>query len=412
MKSPFHRARTLYAEYPSQFWVLMGALFIDRVGGALLFPFFSLYITAKFGVGMTEVGVIFGLFSVASIAGGFLGGALTDRLGRKVVLILGLLISAGTSLVMGLVGSLPLFFAAAVLVGLFANASGPASQAMVADLLPEEQRTQGFGIWRVIANLAVTFGPAIGGLLASYDFLYLFLSDAILSTVTAVILFFSMRETKPQPHPDETPQTMSQTFAGYVVPLRDVAFTLFVGATMLMVTVYMQMNTTLAVYLRDVHGTSEQAYGYIISLNAAMVVLFQFPISRWMARFRPMTMMVAGSVLYAVGFAMYGFVSAYVLFLLAMVVITTGEMLTAPTGQALAARFAPEDMRGRYLAIYGFSWGIPAAVGPLLAGLIMDHTDPRWVWYSAGLLGLVAAAAFAGIQRRDARLAARRRAMA
>jgi len=96
---------------------------------------------------------------------------------------------------------------------------------------------------------------------------------------------------------------------------------------------------------------------------------------------------------------MYGFVSAYALFLMAMVVITVGEMITAPTSQAIAARFAPEDMRGRYMAVYGFSWVIPLTVGPLLAGLIMDNADPRWVWYATCLIGMVAAGAFALLQR-------------
>jgi MFS family permease len=74
--------------------------------------------------------------------------------------------------------------------------------------------------------------------------------------------------------------------------------------------------------------------------------------------------------------------------------------MTAPTSQALTAQFAPEDMRGRYMAVFGFSWVIPMTVGPLLAGLIMDNGDPRWVWYAAGMVGLVAAGSFALLQRR------------
>ncbi len=71
-----------------------------------------------------------------------------------------------------------------------------------------------------------------------------------------------------------------------------------------------------------------------------------------------------------------------------------------PTSQALVAKIAPEDMRGRYMAVLGFGWVIPQAVGPLLAGLVMDNADPRWVWYAAGLLGLVGAAAFVLLRRR------------
>ena len=74
---PLDRARNIYAEYPRQFWILIGSLFIDRLGGALIFPFFSLYITKRFDVGMTEVGLLFGLFAITSIAGSMFGGAIS-----------------------------------------------------------------------------------------------------------------------------------------------------------------------------------------------------------------------------------------------------------------------------------------------------------------------------------------------
>jgi MFS family permease len=397
------RARSVFYEYPRQFWVLMLGTFIDQLGGALMFPFFTLYITRKFNVGMTEVGVLFGLFSISSIVGSMFGGALTDRLGRKGMIIFGLIASALTSLAMGLVGSIQLFFGAAVLVGLMANAGGPARQAMVADLLPEEKHTQGFGILRVAFNLAVTVGPAIGGLLAAQSYLLLFICDAVSSTITAAIVLVAIRETKPAPQEGEAEETMAQTFGGYVDVLRDATYVLFLGACVLMTLVYMQMNTTLSVYLRDTHGVPEQGFGLILSTNAGMVVLFQFAITRWISQYRPLIVMAVGTLLYAIGFAMYGFVSAYILFIGAMVIITIGEMLVAPTSQALVARLAPEDMRGRYMAVFGFTWVIPSAVGPLLAGLIMDNADPRFVWYAAGLLGLIATGAFALLERRVGR---------
>jgi MFS family permease len=383
--------RNIYHEFPSQFWILVSGAFIDRLGGALMFPFFTLYITRKFNVGMTQVGVIFLIFSVSSVIGSMLGGALTDRFGRKGMLLFGLVMSALSSLLMGLV---ELFYATTIIVGLLANSGGPAQQAMVADLLPEEKRAQGFGILRVAVNLSFTIGPMIGGFLAGQSYLLLFISDAISSVITAVIVFLAIKETRPELSVSESQPSVAQTFGGYLSVLRDTAFVWFLAASALMVVVYMQMNTTLAVYLRDVHGVTEQYYGYILSLNAALVVIFQFPITRWISKYRPLFIMAVGTLFYAVGFAMYGFVSLYVLFLAAIVIITVGEMLVSPVGQALAAQFAPEDMRGRYMAVYGFSWVIPTAIGPLLAGMIMDNIDPHWVWFSAGLVGVVAAGAF------------------
>ena len=196
---------------------------------------------------------------------------------------------------------------------------------------------------------------------------------------------------------------MAGSFGGYLRVLRDTAFMLFLGASMLMVLTYMNMNTTLGVFLRDAHGIPEAGYGWLLSLNAAIVVLFQFPITRRIENQKPLLMMAAGTLLYAIGFAMYGFVSVYSLFVLAMVIITIGEMIVAPMGQALVAKFSPEEMRGRYMAIFGISWSIPFAIGPILAGLVLDNYDPRWLWYIAGVIGLLAVFGFLALQRRTER---------
>ncbi len=394
------RLRGVYDEYPRQFWVLVFGSFIDRLGGALLFPFFSLYITQKFNVGMTQVGVIFAVFSITGLFSSMLGGALTDRIGRKGIIIFGLLMSALSALVMGLVNEFTTFLVVAGVVGLLSDVGGPAHSAMVADLLPEHKRAQGFGILRVVFNLAVVIGPLLGGILASRSYLLLFIIDTITSLLTAGFVWVAIRETRAAPAPGEPQESLGQTFKGYFTVLRDSAFTWFMLASMLSVLMYMQMNTSLAVFLRDVHGTNEQMFGYILALNAAMVVLFQFPITRRITPFRPLMVMVAGTLLYAVGFSLYGFVASFPLFLAAMVVITIGEMLVSPVSQAIVTNLAPEDMRGRYMATYGFSWVLPSAVGPLLAGLILDNLDPHLLWFAAGFLGLASAAMYYALQQK------------
>jgi MFS family permease len=389
LKRRYWRLRANINKYPRNFWILMVASFIDRLGGFILFPFFTLYITSRFNVGMTTVGLIFGTFSVTGIIGSSIGGALTDRLGRKPMLLFGLIVSAVSSLWLGFADSLTLFFAGAVFVGLFSNAGGPAQQAMLADILPDAQRAQGFAIWRVVVNVSAALGPAIGGFLASRSFLSLFITDAIVSIFVAVLIFFLLPETRASIKKKEQ-ESMLQSFQGYGRVVRDATFIFFWVASVFTWLVYMQMNSTLAVYLRDSHGINEQSFGYLLSLNAMIVVLFQFAITRRVERHPPFLVMAWGTLLYALGFAMYGFASEYSVFVIAMIIITIGEMLNAPIGQAVVANLAPEDMRGRYMAFYGFSFAIPGMVGTLLAGLIMDNADPRIVWYAAGMLGLLA----------------------
>jgi MFS family permease len=83
----------------------------------------------------------------------------------------------------------------------------------------------------------------------------------------------------------------------------------------------------------------------------------------------------------------------------AMVILTVGEMVVSPVSQALVASFAPEEMRGRYMAVSGFSWGIPFAVGPYIAGIIIDGPQPHLLWYAAGFVGILSTLAFLALYR-------------
>jgi MFS family permease len=388
-----HRFRQMYREFPLRFWVLVVATFIDRLGGTLIFPFFALYITKKFSVGMTEAGVLFAIFSLSGLAGSMTGGALADKFGRRVMVLFGLVFSALSSVSMGLVNQLSIFYSLALIVGLLSDVAGPARQAMVADLLPREKHAEGFGILRVSANLAWIMGPMIGGFLATKSYLLLFILDAITSLITAAIVFRLVPETKPELSGTQG-ETVLESFVGYREVIADKIYLAFIFTSMLMGTVYIQMYNTLSVYLRDVHGVPEQGYGFMLSMNASLVVLLQFSITRKTRNQAPMLMMAFGTLLYLIGFSMYGFVSLYSLFLAAMVFITIGEMIVVPVGQALVARFAPEDKRGRYMAFYSFAWTIPSAVGPWAAGLILDNYNPNWVWYASGIICAIAIVGF------------------
>ena len=400
LTNSLQQIRKTYHEYPLQFWFLMLGTFVDSLGGALVFPFFTLYVSRRFGVDMTRVGLLIGLFALTNLLGGILGGALADRVGRKATMLMGLALSGLSSLLMGWASSLRVLSLSILVVGLFAEAGGPARQAMVADLLPEQQRAQGFGLMRVVHNLAVVIGPAIGGLLAASSFLWLFIGDAATSLLTAALVAAVLRETRPESDSGADPGNLLQTMRGYAIVLSDGRFVAFMIMSMLVMVVSLQMNTSLPVYLSDAHGVSAQGFGYLLTLNASMVVLLQFWVTRRIRAYPTLLVAALGGAVYGVGYALYGVVAAYGLFLVAMAIVTTGEMIFFPTIQALAAQLSPVDMRGRYLAAFGFSWAIPAMVGPVLVGWIMDNADPRWAWYAAGVAGGMAAVGFVALHRR------------
>ena len=390
----FIKIKRAYNEYPNAFKVLTLATFIDMLGTFLLYPFYALYITAHFGVGMTEVGILFSIFAAGNIIGGIIGGALADKYGRRVMVMIGLVASGTGSIFMGIIDDLSMFYIIAGFLGLVGNFGGPARQAMVADILPKEKQAEGFGILRIAFNVSATVGPILGGFLATRSFLLLFIADALSSLITAVIVYIVIPETKPQKQEDKVEETVMQTLRGYKEVLKDGLFVLFLLISAMTVLVYMQMNSTLSVFLRDVHGFSEQNFGFLLSMNALIVVVFQFWITKKVSKYAPMKMMAFGTLFYMIGFAMYGFISAVYLFFIAMIIITIGEMIVSPVSQAAAASFAPEDKRGRYMAFFGFQWAIPNLFGVILAGLIMENLGPSWVWYLAGVMSLISIVGF------------------
>lgn len=382
----FNRLNKIYHEFPRLFWVVVGVSFIDRIGGTLLFPFFALYITQKFNVGMTQAGILLGMSSLFGLIGSTIGGALTDKFGRKQLILFGLVFSAISTLTFGLVNDLNALYPLMVVVGLLSSVAHPAHDAMIADILPENQRQEGFGILRVVGNLSWIIGPTIGGVVANINFLYLFIIDAVISCVVAAIIFRAIPETKPEPHAHAESESLWQTVIGYRVVLRDFAFMAFMVAGMLMLIVYQQMYSTLSVYLRDNHGINPSGYGFLMTTSAITVVFFQFWVSRLIKRRPPFLMMSFGTVFYMIGFALFGVVTAYALFAVNIVIITIGEMIVVPTSQAIATDFAPETMRGRYMAIFGLSWAIPSTIGPGAAGYILDNFNPNLLWYIGGAL--------------------------
>jgi MFS family permease len=394
--------KKVYNEFPRLFWIVVLTRFIDSLGGTLLFPFFSLYITQKFGVGMTQAGILLGMNSFFALFGSMVGGALADKFGRRRLILFGLIFSALSSLSLGLANDIQLMYPLIIIVGLLSSMAHPAHEAMLADILPEEKRQEGYGILRVVFNYAWIFGTAMGGFIAARSFFALFVIDAVVSCIVAALIYRLLPETKPQVREEagRREESFWETVKGYRVVVRDFAFVAFILSGMLALIVYQQQYGSFAVYLRDTHGIDSKGYGVILSITGLEVVLLQFWISR-MIRYRPpFLMMTLGAGIFAVGVFMYGMVTGFVMFVIAAIIVCFGEMFYFPTSQVIAAGFAPKDMRGRYMAVSGFVWSIPSTLGPGAAGYILDNYDPHLLWYIGGFLCLTSALGYFALHLR------------
>ena len=399
------RFRDQLSEYPSQFWTLFWGSLIFAAGNGLIFPFLSLYLTGPLSFSMTEVGFMFVAVAVIGAVSQVVGGVLVDRIGRKPIMLFGLVGEAVSAAAMGFSGTIladasgPIrLLVISILVLLFGLTYGvysPAANAMVADLIVTEKRTKAYSLLRIVQNVGIAVGPAIGGFIATRSYLVLFLCAAFGSLAYVIITAFFIQETLPTREANSLSKAdQGSDDAGFGPVFANNIFIIFCSLYLLSILVYTQMNTTLPVYLKQDFGVNESDYGLLMSLNAAMVVLFQFPLSNWINRYEKGLMMAAGVLLFGIGFGMFAFVATLPLFFVAQAVWTVGEMVTSPISQAFAADIAPISMRGRYLGFYALIWGVASGIGPLLGGLVMDRIGGRFIWYAAIFINLLVMTGF------------------
>jgi MFS family permease len=317
---------------------------------------------------------------------------LVDRFGRKVAMAVSLGARSVLMLALGLADSLASFAALIVLSGFFGSLFNPALNSMVADMVEPERRIEAYGLMRIVSNLGIAIGPAIGGFIATRSYLISFVAAASASAVYFLIILFFTKETRPEiPVQDED---SSQVAGGYGHLLSDIPFLAFCATLGVMGIAYAQMMTILPVYIKDQYQIVESQFGLIMATNAAMVVVFQYPVAKLLKRVALAPALSVATLFVALGLGTVAFSSTFSMFLLSMIIVTIGELIFAPSSTAFVAEVAPETMRGRYMGVYGMSFGLSFGLAPAVGGIINDSLSPVLVWYSMAGVALLSAASF------------------
>jgi MFS family permease len=394
------RLRRIAADYPRQFWLLFWGLLLNAVGGSMVWPFLTIYMRRELQVSLTTVTLLLTLNSVSGLVATSLAGPAVDRFGRKAAILLSLCVTGASMAAMSRATTLAGWQVIMVVLGAFGPVYRVGADAMVADLVPGDRRPGAYALLRMISNLGVAIGPAVGGFLVFVSYSLAFYGAALASLGFALLILFFARETLPA---RVTPAAARET-TGYGPVLRDRPFLLFCGMYTLAGMAYSLMMVLLPVYAKESFGVPESQYGFILATNAAMVVLFQFGVTRVTMRFPTLRVLAAGSLFYAVGVGSVALGSAFPAFLMSMIVLTVGELIMAPTSTTLTAALAPPEMRGRYMGVYALTWGVSFGIGPVLGGVLSDRVAPSAIWYMGLVMGLAAALGFVLLSR-SARMA-------
>ena len=375
---------------PRAFWILFFGTLINRLGGFVLI-FLAIYLTEVRGLSVAHAGAIISCYGFGAIVAALCGGILADRLGRRPTLVCALTLGATFMLLLGFARTLPEIALAALLTGLLYELYRPAVSAAVADMVSPEDRPRAFSLIYWAVNVGASVAPVMGGFLAAYSYKTLFIADAATTFLYGLIVWKALPETRPA-----TPQNSAPT--GMRTVLKDGRFVLVCLFITALSVVFFQSFTILPLDLRA-HGISPAGFGGIVAINGVLIVLFQPFVGTFLHGRSWFRVLALASVLIGVGFGLNALATTVPWYVCATVIWTIGEIIYSPAGPALAAKFAPVELRGRYQGLLSMAFGFGFFLAPLIGGWTAGALGFQTVWMACLAIGLGTALGFLLLDR-------------
>ncbi|MFE2888925.1 MDR family MFS transporter [Streptomyces sp. NPDC059272] len=389
-------ARETVSGLPREFWWLWTSTLVNRLG-AFVSTFMALYLTLDRGYSATYAGLVASLYGLGGVASSIGAGVLTDRIGRRPTLLVAQSATAASVALLGFVHDPVAIAAVACLVGAASNASRPAVQAMMADIVRPEDRVRAFSLNYWAINLGFAVSSMAAGFIAEVSYRAGFLLEAGMTAVCAVVVFLRLPESRPTVAADAGKGAPLAVRLGTV--LRDGRFMSVVGLSFLVAVVFQQGSVGLPVAMGEA-GFTPADYGTAIAINGFLIVVLQIPVTRLIEHRDAKRLLVVSSILAGYGFGLTAFAGSVGVFALTVCVWTLGEMINAPTQTGLVVRLSPVQGRGRYQGMYTLSWAVAALVAPLMSGAVIDHLGAAWLWGMCAAVGTVAAVGYGALMRR------------
>jgi MFS family permease len=371
---------------------LRPVLAVSFVGGVATgsgFPFLGIYAIKHLGASQSQLSVGFLISALAAGVAGYAGGHISDRAGRRPVILVGWLGVAAIPLGFLFVGH-HVFLGLALLAsfGLFMSMGQAATQAMVADLVAPEQHALAYSGVRVAQNLGVSFGPILGGiLLLGNSWSHLFAGMFVLAASVSA-LAFRFIPSRGRYTPESAP-----TRGSFAVVRRDRAFLLFMGSSVLAAMTYVAFDVLLPISLVSSHGIAPSTWGFLVVVNPILVTLVQLRLTRATANISASVKLAVAMPLMGLPFLVLSVDDAVPMVVLLVFVFVIGEMLWVPTSQTVVAAFAPADIRGAYMGVFGGSWQAAWALTPFFGLQLRSAFGDAVMWRAVAVISVLAAIA-------------------
>lgn len=392
MRGFFRSWAAVYRGLPLGVWLQAAAGLINR-SGTMVLPFFALYLTRDRGLGTAQAGQLLGLYGLGGIAGSYVGGWLCDRWGAVRVEVVTLLLFGAGLLAIPAIHDLRLLAVAMPLLALVGEGFRPALLTAVGEESPPELRSRSMALVRFAINLGMSVGPAVGGLLASYSYLWLFVADAGTCWLAAIFLVVVVL-----PRASGRGRVAMPAGIAPRSPWADRPFLAFMLLVMVQATVFFQLLGTFPLYLREVLHLEEARIGAAIGVNAAVITFVEMPLVKAAEAFPPIRLIALGAALVCLGFGLLPLAAGLPAVVATVLVWTLGEMLSMPQTNALVSRRAGAAA-GRYRGVYTLAWAIAFVIAPAVGTEVYARWGGGVVWIGCAALALPLALGFLAVGR-------------
>lgn len=376
-------------------WWLALITLINRAG-TMVIPFLSLYLKEDLHFTVSNVGWIMSAFGLGSVAGSWLGGKLTDKLGYYKVMVGSLLISGSLFIMLQLADTFATVCLGVFIVMLFADAFRPAIFVALNAYSKPENRIRSLTLIRLAINLGFSVGPAIGGLIITgLSYGGLFWIDGLTCILASLLMIQVLNPKKAKVLDSVINENPTSAY-------KDKAFIVFIVAMALFGIVFLQYFSTIPIYYKDVHGLSEFEVGLLLGANGFLIFIFEMPLIKWLENTRcsKLGLMFTGALLTGLSLLVLNFTHWTGILIIGMLFMTFGEIIAFPFSNAFAAERAKNGNQGEYMALYSISFSIAHIFGHNAGLQMADAVGFNITWFIISGIALICALILFSLNRK------------
>ncbi|MNI21934.1 Multidrug resistance protein MdtH [compost metagenome] len=377
---------SMLTKYDTAIWVRVMGTILTSLTGFMMRPFLVFYLYDKLEGSVLLSMSIIGLQPLCGMLVNLFAGGLSDRFGRKPIMLISLLIQAVS--VAGYIGADEVWHYALISI---INGAGsalfmPAANAQISDVVPVHQRAEVFALLHTALNLGTALGPLVGLLLFAWNPAIVFMICSTALFLYAGLLGWKIPETIPISQEKRQHVYRKKPKIKWLEHKTLLRFTLLAMPVTLL---YAQVESTFPLHLQTNFDNYKSIFAILLTFNGCMIILLQLWLARRTEHLPPHRIIAVANALFIFVCLGYGYMPSLALLLVVEFLFTIGEMLYGPHTQKVVSIIAPEDQRGWYYSIYGMNWQLARALGPVLGGLLFHAFSGELMFTVLALLILI-----------------------